>query len=126
MQDQEKENPNLPIIVSEISEPITTEMKIVCSLVYLWGILFFLPLILYKQNVWARKHANQGFVLLLLSFVGTTVFRFLAFGILAWIVHFISFLYTSALLILGIIGIISIWSKKKREIPIISKIHILK
>lgn len=126
MQDQEKENPNLPIIVSEISEPITTEMKIVCSLVYLWGILFFLPLILYKQNTWARKHANQGFVLLLLSFVGTTVFRFLAFGILAWIVHFISFLYTSALLILGIIGIISIWSKKKREIPIISKIHILK
>ncbi len=126
MPNQEKENQNLPVIVPEIVEPITTEMKIVCSLVYLWGILFFLPLILYKRNTWARKHANQGCVLLLLSFIGTAAFRFLAFGVLAGIVHFISFLYTSALLILGVFGVISIWSRKKREIPIISKIHILR
>lgn len=126
MPDQKKESQNLPVIVPEIVEPITTEMKIVCSLVYLWGILFFLPLILYKRNAWARKHANQGCILLLLSFVGTAFFRFLAFGVLSIILHFISFVYTSALLILGIIGIISIWSKKKIEIPIISKIRILK
>lgn len=126
MYDKEKEQQELPIVVAEVSEPLTTEMKIVCSLVYLWGILFFLPLLLYKKNVWARKHANQGLVLLLFSFIGTAVFRFLAFGTLAWIVHFLSFLYSAALLILGIIGILSIWSKKEKDIPIISKIRILK
>ena len=44
--------------------------KVIFSLCYLWGILFFIPLLMYKGDAKATRHANEGLLLLLFSVVG--------------------------------------------------------
>ena len=62
--------------ISEDHESETTK-KVVFSLCYIWGILFFLPLVLYKDDKKATFHANQGLVLLLVAVCGNVIFGIL-------------------------------------------------
>lgn len=62
-----KQNSNNSVDDSEMTK------KVIFSLCYLWGILFFIPLILYKDDAKAMRHANEGLVLLLFSAVGNIV-----------------------------------------------------
>ena len=105
-----------------------TAKKVVYSLCYLWGILFFLPLILYKNDKAAIRHANEGLVLLLFSVIGNAVFGILTslgsffakvFGIIAGV-------YSLLLLLLGIIGIVYVVTDNQNELPIVGAIRILK
>ena len=52
--------------------------KAVCAIAYLFGILFFLPLILYPNDAFGKFHANQSLVLLIVSVCGSVVFGILA------------------------------------------------
>lgn len=98
--------------------------KIIFSLCYLFGILFFLPLILYKGDAKATRHANEGLLLLILSVVGNVVFGILTritgiFGIIAGV-------YSLLLFILGIVGIVFVVTDQEKELPLIGKIKLLK
>ena len=54
-----------------------TQKKVIYILSYLFGILFFLPLILYPNDAEARFHANQALVILLCAVIGEVVFGIL-------------------------------------------------
>lgn len=100
------------------------ERKIIFSLCYVWGVTFFLPLILYKGEVKATRHANEGLLLLLFSVAGNIILGGLS--ALSFIFGILSGLYSLAILVLGIIGIVYVITDQDKELPIIGKIKILK
>ena len=72
---------------SEMNKHTDVIRKILFCLCYIWGILFFIPLILYKDDA-AKMRANDGLILLLLSVIGNMVFGLLTsisgvFGLIA-------------------------------------------
>lgn len=113
----------------EQNEPTNTNKdnevtrKVLFCLCYLWGILFFIPLILYKDDV-AKMRANDGLLLLLLSIIGNVVFGILTriSGVFGWIAG----IYSLALLLLGIMGIVFVVTDKNEPLPIIGKIKLIK
>lgn len=111
-------------------KPVTdkTERKIVFSLCYLFGLLFFLPLILYKDDAEAKKHANNGLAMLIFSVVGNAVFGILTAlgGVMATIFGVAAGLYSFAILIIGILGIVYVVNEEDKELPFFGKIRILK
>ncbi len=88
--------------------------KVIFSLCYLWGILFFIPLLMYKGDAKATRHANEGLLLLLFSVVGNIVFGILTR--VTWIFSIIAAVYSLAILVLGIIGIVYIVTDKDQEL----------
>ncbi len=110
---------------TEINISPDTTKKLIYALCYLWGILFFLPLILYKNDAAATRHANEGLVLLLLSVIGNAVFGILS-SLFGWLFGMLAGLYSLALLIFGIIGIVYVVTDKNEPLPIIGAIKILK
>ncbi len=134
MDEKEKEvKTEAPEVKADIVEPkksndveVDSEMtkKVIFSLCYLWGILFFIPLLLYKGETKATRHANEGLLLLLFSVAGNIILGGLSS--LSWIFGMIAGLYSFALLILGIIGIIYVVTDQEKELPIIGKIKLLK
>lgn len=105
----------------------STGKKVICALCYLWGILFFLPLILYKDGR-SRRIANEGLVLLLFSVVGNVVFGVLTSfgGFFATLFGAIAAVYSLLLLLLGILGIVYVVTDKDKELPVLGRIHIIK
>lgn len=101
-----------------------TAKKLIYSLCYLWGILFFLPLILYKEDKDAVMHANEGLVLLLFSVAGNVIFGILS--VFGWIFGMLSGVYSAVLLVLGIIGIVYVVTDKHEPLPLIGGIKLLK
>ena len=98
--------------------------KIICALAYLFGILFFLPLILYSQDEFARYHANQSLVVLIVTVIGEVVF-----GILCAILPILGILcglFGLLVLIACIYAIVGVAKGEKRGIPFIEKFHLLK
>ena len=105
--------------------------KIVCCLAYVFGILFFLPLILYPKDDFAKFHANQSLVILLATIIGEVVLGILSallrsvpvlgvlFGVLCGLFGLIVFVAC----ILCIVGVIN---GEKKELPVIGKIRLLK
>ena len=91
--------------------------KVIFSLCYLWGILFFIPLLMYKGDAKATRHANEGLLLLLFSVVGNIVFGILTR--VTWIFSIIAAVYSLAILVLGIIGIVYIVTDKDQEIKLL-------
>lgn len=98
--------------------------KIIFSLCYLFGILFFVPLLLYKDDSRAIRHANEGLVLLLFSVVGNIVLGIVS-GFLWFFSIFIG-LYSLFIFVLGIIGIVYVVTDQEKELPILGKIKLIK
>ncbi len=105
-----------------------TVKKIVYSLCYIWGILFFLPLILYKDDKDSSFHANQGLVLLIVAVCGNVLFGIMTSfgGIMQTIFGALAGVFSLALLVLGIIGIVNVVNGEAKELPVLGKIKILK
>lgn len=98
--------------------------KIIFSLCYLFGILFFIPLLMYKGDKKATRHANEGLVLLIFSAASNILF-----GILSFFIPFMglfSGLISLALLAFGIIGVVYVCTDQDKELPLLGKIKILK
>lgn len=105
-----------------------TERKVVFSLCYLWGILFFLPLILYKNDEEAKFRANEGLVLLIVSIIGNAVFGILTAigGAVATVFGIITGVFNLGILILAIIGIINVINCDKKELPLLGKYKLIR
>lgn len=117
-QKEEKEPEQTPI-----SKDDEITRKVIFCLCYLFGILFFIPLLMYKDDE-AKMHANQGLVILLLSVIGNAVF-----GMLTWILFlfaWVASIYSVALFILCIVGVVYVVTNKKEPLPIIGKIKLIK
>lgn len=107
----------------EINKDSAVTRKILFCLCYLWGILFFIPLILYKDDV-AKMRANDGLILLLLSIIGNVVFGILTR--ISVIFGWIAGAYSLVLLLLGIVGIVYVVTDKNEPLPIVGKIKLIK
>ena len=103
--------------------------KVVAALAY---IIFFIPLLAAKESKFARYHANQWLVLLIATVALSIVYSILT-SILYTISWRVGFAVTSILGVvfliptaLAIIGIINAVNGKKKPLPIIGGIKILK
>lgn len=103
------------------------QKKLLLSLAYVFGILFFLPLIVYPDDAEARFHANQSLLLLLVTVVGEVVFGILTlipavgivFSILCGVFGFL-------ILACCIYAIVCICRGDKGELPVIGRIRLIK
>ena len=118
----EKEENKNSVQNTQISDESTK--KIICAFGYLFGILFFLPLVLYPQDDFARFHANQALAVLIVTVAGEVVF-----GILCAFLPILGILcgvFGLAMFIACIYAVVGAAKGEKWNIPLIEKIRILK
>ena len=104
-------------------EPDETTRKILFALCYVWGILFFLPLILCKDDPRTKLHANQGLVLLLAALVGNVLFGILT--LVPYLGTILLSLLNLAIFIFAVLGIVSVITDKNEPLPLLGKIHLI-
>lgn len=97
--------------------------KVICALSY-FGILFFLPLILCpKGSKYAKFHANQSLLILILSVVANIVFAFIGLiPVLGTILHILINIVIFAAFLFGLINTLM---GKSKELPFIGGIRII-
>ena len=104
-----------------------TQKKVIFILSYLFGILFFLPLVLYPNDADARFHANQALLILLCAVIGEVVFGILClipfvgvvFGILCGLLGLV-------VLIACIYCIVGVAKGECWELPILGKFRLIR
>ncbi len=104
--------------------------KTMAILAYI-GPLVFIPIFAAKDSKFARYHANQGLLLLIISVLYGIISGIISFVALAisWRLFFISgiFGFISLVLVVPLVlGIINAASGKAKELPIIGKFRLLK
>ncbi|SCG84286.1 hypothetical protein DW1_2726 [Proteiniborus sp. DW1] len=92
--------------------------KVMAGLAY---IIFFLPLLACPDSKFAKYHANQGLILLIVSFAGSIILSLIP--IIGWLLLPI---FTVVVFIFAIIGLVNGLGGKVKELPIIGKYKILK
>ena len=101
-----------------------SQRKAVCAIAYLFGILFFLPLILYPNDAFGKFHANQSLVLLIVSVCGSVVFGILALIPIAGIILMAAF--SLLMFVLCIVGLVGAARGEMKELPVIGKFKLIK
>jgi len=84
-------------------------------------IILFLPLLVCPQSSYARFHANQPLLLLIVSIAGTIVLSIIP--IIGWI---LMPLFGLAVFVFAVMGLINGFSGKAKRLPIFGKFDILK
>ncbi len=84
-------------------------------------IIFFLPLIVCPGSAYGKFHANQGLLLLIVSFAGSMIFSFIP--IIGWIM--LPF-FGIAVFVFFVMGLINALQGKAKRLPIFGKINIIK
>ena len=100
------------------------ENKLMAILAYL---LFFLPFIVCPQSRFARYHANQGFILFIITcgvYIITRIFAIIPF--LGFIFLLVRWILSFAMLVFMIIGMITAGNGQMKPLPFIGGINILK
>lgn len=92
--------------------------KTMAGLSYL---LFFLPLIACPESKYARFHANQALLLLILGMAGNVIL-----GIIPVIGWMLLPVFGIGVLVLGIMGLVNGFGGKAKRLPLIGKFAILK
>lgn len=92
--------------------------KTMAGLAYL---IFFLPLVACPESKFAKFHANQALVLLIVAIAGNIILGIIP--ILGWIL--LPF-FGIAVFIIAIMGLINGFGGKAKELPIIGKYRIVK
>ena len=91
--------------------------KTMAGLAYL---LFFLPLIVCPESRFAKFHANQALILVIVSIAGSIILGIIP--VIGWVFA----VFGIATLVLGIMGLINGFGGKVKRLPIIGKYDILK
>lgn len=90
------------------------------------GILVLVPIIAGKTQ-FARFHANQGLILMIIEIVVGVICGILSFiPVIRVIFGIISGLIELVTLVLSIIGIVNAANGEMKELPVIGSIHLLK
>lgn len=92
--------------------------KVMAGLAYL---IFFLPLLACPDSRFGKYHANQGLVLFIASVAGTIILSIIP--IIGWI---LLPLFSIAIFVFVILGLINGIQGKAKELPLIGKFKLLK
>lgn len=84
-------------------------------------IIFFLPLIMCPESKYGKFHANQGLLLLIVTFVGYFILGLIP--IIGWLLMPV---FGIGVFILGIIGLINGFQGKAKRLPLFGNITIIK
>lgn len=102
------------------------------SVLAYWSILFFVPLVAYKDSKFARFHAGQGLNVLLFSVaysivtgILTGIFTAISFGLGAAIGGLLS-IGGIFFIVLMIMGIVNVCKGQMKPLPVIGNINIIK
>ncbi len=102
------------------------------SVLAYYGILFFVPLVAYKDSKFARFHAGQGLNVLLFSIgysivsgILTAIFSAISFGLGAAIGGLLS-LGGIFFFVVMIMGIVNVCKGEMKPLPVIGNIQIIK
>lgn len=102
-----------------IPDPADVEKnKMMAGLAYL---LFFLPLIVCPESTYAKFHANQGLLLLIVSIAGNIILGIIP--ILGWVLLPV---FGIAVFVFFILGLMNGLSGKAKELPVFGKFRIIK
>ena len=125
--EERKEEANGGTEGSKSSADERKQKKLVCSLSYLFGILFFLPLILYPDDDFAKFHANQALAVLLAVVIGEAVLGILnVIPVVGFIFGILCGVFGLLMLIACIFAILGVVREEKYELPVLGKIKLLK
>lgn len=122
---------NTPDSTSQFNPQDIANNKSMAILAYI-GILVLVPLFAAKESPYARYHANQGLILLILDVVLCIVAAILGaiFFAISWRLLFLSSLIwiivSVIMLVLVIIGIMNAAGGKAKELPLIGKIRLIR
>lgn len=83
--------------------------------------IFFLPLIAAPDSKFAKFHANQGLLLLILGVGGNLILGMIP--ILGWLLMVPFGIFV---LVLGVMGLMNGFGGKAKELPLIGKFRIIK
>lgn len=108
-------NPNLE---GEFDLADIEKNKTMAGLAYL---LFFLPLIVCPDSKYAKFHANQGLILLIVSIAGNIILGMIP--VIGWV---IMPFFGIAVLVLGVMGLINGFGGKAKRLPLLGQFDILK
>lgn len=100
------------------SEEDIEKNKVISALAYF---IFFLPLIVCPDSPFGKFHTNQGLLLLIASVGGSFVLGFIP--IIGWI---ILPLFSLAIFVFAIMGLVNTLNGKANELPIFGKYRIIK
>ena len=92
--------------------------KTMAGLSYL---LFFLPLIVCPESKYAKFHANQALLLLIVGIAGNVIL-----GIIPVIGWMLLPVFGIGVLVLGIMGLVNGFGGKAKRLPLIGRFDILK
>ncbi len=92
--------------------------KTMAGLAYL---IFFLPLIACPDSKFARFHANQALILWLAGIAGSIILGFIP--IIGWILLPV---FTIALIIFGVMGLVNGLGGKAKKLPIVGNYTLIK
>ncbi len=92
--------------------------KTMAGLAYL---LFFLPLLTCPESAYAKFHANQALVLLIVGVAGSIILSIIP--VIGWVLLPI---FGIGVFILGILGLVNGFGGKAKPLPIIGRFTILK
>ncbi len=119
MTEENNSNQTVENNATQIFEPEDIEKnKVMAGLAY---IIFFLPLLACPESKFGRFHANQGLLLLIVSFAGSIILSFIP--IIGWLLLPV---FSIAILVFGIIGLVNGLSGKAKKLPGIGKFQLLK
>lgn len=102
--------------VNHFSSTDIRENKTIAALSYL---LFFLPFITAKNSAFARFHANQSLLLLLLSIGGKVILSFLPFS------GFLKGIFSMVLFLVYVVMIATTITGQARKLPFIGDITLI-
>jgi|CZCB01.1.fsa_nt_gi uncharacterized membrane protein len=102
----------------EFTQEDIEKNKTMAGLAY---ILFFLPLIVCPDSSYAKFHANQGLLLLIVSIAGNIILGMIP--IIGWI---LLPLFGIVILVFAIMGLVNGLGGKAKRLPLIGKYTILK
>lgn len=121
-------NNNVEYVVAEqvSNENDVEKNRFVAAFAY-FGIFVIVPVIAARESNFAKFHANQGIILLLLEAVFAILGRI--FSIIPFMGLLASFVYNIGglcVFILSIIGLVNVFKGKEKRLPIIGEFDILK
>lgn len=111
---------NIPknLEIEEFSQEDIENNKIPAGLAY---IIFFLPLIVCPNSPYGKFHGNQALLLFLVALIGSVVLSLIP--IIGWI---LLPLFSLAILIFAIVGLINGFQGKVKRLPIFGNYTIIK
>jgi uncharacterized membrane protein len=108
----------MPEQISTFEQTDIDNNKTMAGLAYF---IFFLPLLVCPQSKYARFHANQALLLLIVSIAGNLVLGIIP--VIGWI---LTPVFALAVFALAIIGLINGFNGKAIRLPLFGKYDILK